>query len=122
MRNHAKAILWVATLIAIAFLVIITVNFRFQEDLLKKELIEHVAITVGKENICICPLCKNRGLAYCMHCGTPMNWDKLNRRFACPACRKVGHPQCPKCSVVMFGEEANKQNRNIVTGSPIPVF
>lgn len=115
--------LWIMTLVVVAFLVILVVNFRFQETTLKKELIEHATITVGKNNVCICSLCQKKGLAYCMHCGSPMNWDKSSRHFICPNCKTVGLPRCPGCKVLMFGLNIDKKvQRRLVTASPIPVY
>ncbi|MDH5662119.1 MAG: hypothetical protein OEY92_03895 [Elusimicrobiota bacterium] len=115
--------LWVMTLAVVAFLVILVANFRFQENVLKKELIEHATITVGKKNVCICSLCQKKGLAYCIHCGSPMNWDKSSRHFICPNCKTVGLPRCPDCKVLMFGLNIGKKvQRRLVTASPIPVY
>ena len=114
---------WILTLVVVAFLVILVVNFRFQESLLKKELIEHATISVGKKNVCFCPLCKKNGLAYCIHCGSPMNWDKHSRHFICPNCKTVGLPRCPDCKVLMFGLNATEKiHRRLLRGSPIPVY
>lgn len=115
--------LWVMTLVVVAFLVILVVNFRFQEGMLKKELIEHATITVGKKNVCICSLCQKKGLAYCVHCGSPMNWDKPSRHFICPNCKTVGLPRCPNCKVLMFGLNVTKKiHSRLMKGSPIPVY
>lgn len=114
---------WVLVLVVVGFLVIIVVNFGFQENLLKKELIEHATITLGKKNVCICPLCGKKGLAYCMHCGSPMDWDKPSRHFICPNCRTVGLPRCPNCKVLMFGLNViPKNDGRLMRGSPIPVY
>lgn len=115
--------LWIVILVAVAFLVIIVVNFGFQENILKKELIEHATITVGRKNVCLCHLCNKKGLAYCMHCGSPMNWDKSSRHFICPACKTVGLPRCPNCKVLMFGlSSTEKIHKRLISGSPIPVY
>lgn len=115
--------LWVAILIIGAFMVIITVNFNFQEKLLKEELIAHTAMTSGIENACICNVCGEKGLAYCMHCGTPMKWDKPSRHFVCPNCKTVGLPRCPKCNLLMSGMPKTKNNsNNVISGTPIPIY
>ena len=115
--------LWIAVLVIGATTVVMTVNFKFQENMLKSELISHNAITSGVENACICPMDGTTGLAYCMHCGTPMVWHQTSRHFICPKCQTVGIPRCPKCNLLMTVMPKTKKNANdVITGLPIPVY
>lgn len=121
--NKLWAILWVAVLAAVAVLVIIMVNFGFQENILESELIEHTSVPVGEENISVCLLCNKKRLTYCKHCGSPMNWNKTSRHFICPSCQTVGLPLCPHCQVWMYGLNVTKKvRRRLIIGSPIPVY
>ena len=116
-------LLWVTVLFVAAFLIIITVNLGFYEKTLKEELIVHTAITAGVENVCVCGICGGKGLAYCMHCGSPMKWGQPLGHFICPNCKSVGLPQCPKCNVSMFGMVKTKKNSNVImSGTPIPIY
>lgn len=115
--------IWIVILIGGITLVVMAVNFRFQEKFLREELISHTAVTTGTENVCICNICGMKGLAYCMHCGTPMKWDKASKHFVCPNCKNVGMPRCPNCNVLMFGETITPDNPNIITnGVPVPIY
>ena len=117
------AIVWVSVLFAIASLVIIIVNLGFQEQFLKAELIAHTAVPGKEKNMCICLVCGKNGFAYCLHCGTPMDWDNTSTHFVCPSCRSVGQARCPKCDLLMTGlPPGNTPNNNLIKGSPIPVY
>lgn len=115
--------MWVAFISAVAVLIVMMANFRFQENLLKAELISHSAPSSGIENVCVCSICGVKSLAYCVHCGTPMKWDEMSKYFVCPICKSTGTPLCPQCNVAMSGVKTMKSNSNvIVNGAPIPVY
>lgn len=116
--------LWIGFLIIVASFIIMVVNFNYKEKLLEKELVEHSGIPQKTENICVCSACGEKGLAYCIHCGSPMNWDKLTQQFKCPQCLSVGLPQCPKCKQPMVGlVNAQKNPTTIIANAqPIPIY
>lgn len=114
--------LWIIILFIGVFIVINIVNFGFLNNTLKEELITHNAINKGDKNACSCDNCGLIGMAYCMHCGTPMKWDKTFNHFICPNCKNAGLPLCPICNVPMTGLTANKTGTNALTGSPVPIY
>jgi len=114
---------WVLVLAIIASLVIMNVNFGFQDKFLREELVDHTAIRAGTKSACACPSCGLTGLAYCAHCGKPMNWDATVGKFVCLPCREIGNPACPKCNTPMVGASSVRvQSVDPGTGQPVPVF
>ncbi len=123
MNNKSIGTLWAIVLTVVALLVVVNVNFGFQEKMLRQELIEHTALSPGRDNICVCRSCGKSGFAYCAHCGLPMKWDKIRKRFFCSACSEVGNPVCPNCKTRMVGiESARNMKVEWGTGQPVPVF
>lgn len=117
------ASLWPVFLAAVAILVIVNVNFGFQEKMLKEELIEHTAFRVTAENMCICPSCGGKGFTYCARCGRPMRWDRIKRYFTCLSCSQAGNPVCGRCGAVMQGiRSAATGPGGLSAGRPVPVF
>ena len=116
---------WIVILIVAVSHIIVIVNFNFQDKFLREELIAHTAIKKGSKNICTCPTCGLKGLAYCMHCGAPMDWDNTAALFVCSNCKNTGLPQCPMCKTPMIGHSHGTANNNVDTGtngSPIPIY
>jgi hypothetical protein len=116
---------WLVILVVGAAFVIVMVNFNFQDKFFREEMIAHTAMRTGYKNVCTCETCGLKGLAYCMHCGSPMDWDNTAGLFVCSNCKNTGLPQCPMCKTPMIGHSHGTANNNVDTGtngSPIPIY
>ena len=112
---------WIILLTSGVTIVFLMVNFHFMSKTIKEEMIAHAALPTGIDNVCVCRICGQKSLAYCMKCGSPMQWDTATAHFICPNCKNIGLPKCPNCNVAMVGTAA--RNKNTVSNrAAVPVF